>query len=90
MRGLGNVKTVKYKSDLPPLPPDVPPELERPDDLDAKLTADMDEEEKAAWAEWKKTFADPYIEQYTAALGKFLESKGYTRRTAAKPRRPRK
>jgi len=51
---------------------------------DADLTADMDEEEKAAWTEFEAQL-DDYTRQYKAALGKFLDSKGYKRKTAAKP-----
>jgi hypothetical protein len=46
----------------------------------------MTEEEKEAWAEFEAQL-DDYIEQYKAAIGKFLESKGYRRKTAAKPPR---
>jgi hypothetical protein len=48
----------------------------------------MDEEEKEAWVEFEAQL-DDYIAQYKAALGKFLESKGHSRKTAAKPQRPR-
>lgn len=44
----------------------------------------MDEEEKEAWVEFEAQL-DDYIAQYKAALGKFLDSKGYKRKTAAKP-----
>ena len=44
----------------------------------------MDEEEKEAWVEFEAQL-DDYIAQYKAALGKFLDSKGYKRKTAAMP-----
>jgi hypothetical protein len=52
------------------------------------LPPDMTKSEKKAWAEWKRTFADDYIAQYTAAIRKFLESKGHKKRQAGgKPQR---